>query len=293
MEIGAIVLQLTLSGMTVGAIYGIVGLGFTIIYNATSAINFAQGEFVMLGGMIAVSLVAAHVPLYIVLPLTGLLVAGVGVLLERFAIRPVSNRPAFALISVTIGASVVLQGIARLIWGPDTQSLPAFSGETPIAVGPAALSPQEIWVAGMGLLIVLAVEIFFRTTVVGKAMRACAIDRTAAKLAGINVDRMNMLAFALSAGISGIAGVVLTPLTMMSYASGGSLAVKGFCAAIVGGLGNGVGAVIGGVLIGVLEALGAGFISSGYKNAFAFLVLLLVLFLRPGGIFGRKSAKGL
>ena len=145
--------------------------------------------------------------------------------------------------------------------------------------------------AGTALAIVIGTHVFFTMTVTGKAMRACAINRVAAQLAGIRVEGMTLLAFGLSAGISGLAGVVLAPLTMVSSSSGTPLAVKGFCAAIVGGLGNGIGAVAGGVLLGVLESLGAGLLSSGYKNAFAFLVLLLVLFIRPSGLFVRKSTE--
>jgi branched-chain amino acid transport system permease protein len=293
MSLSDTLLQLALSGIALGTVYGIVGLGFTIIYNATGVINFAQGEFVMLGGLIAVTLAQFHVPPLASALIAGIVVALVGILLERLAIRPVSRRSVMAMITVTIGASMALRGLALALWGPNAQALDTFSGDTPIAVGGAALAPQELWVVGTALLIVVATQLFFNLTVVGKAMRACAINRVAAQLAGIGVERMTLLAFGLSAGMSGVAGVVLAPLTMVSCSSGTPLAVKGFCAAIVGGLGNGVGAVAGGVLLGVLESMGAGLVSSGYKNAFAFLVLLLVLFLRPSGLFARKSAEGL
>ncbi len=289
MELGAKLLQLTLSGLAMGTIYGIVGMGFNIIYNATGVINFAQGEFVMLGGLIAVSLVAHHVPLAVAVLLAALIVAAVGLLLERLAVRPVSGQSVISMITITIGASMLLRGVAKLLWGPNAQKLPAFSGEEVIRVGPAALESQELWIAGTALVIVIATQVFFNYTVAGKAMRACAINKAAARLSGVNVERMTLLAFALSAGISGLAGVVLTPKTLMRSSSGAPLAVKGFCAAIVGGLGNGIGAVVGGALIGVLESLGAGFISSGYKDAFALLILMVVLFARPGGILGRKT----
>ncbi len=286
-------LQLTLSGIAVGTIYGIVGLGFTIIFNATGVINFAQGEFVMLGGLIGVTLVGLHVPLPLAVLVSAAAVACVGVLLERLAIRPLSGSSVIGMVTVTIAASMLIQGAAKLLWGPNAVPLVAFSGETPVHVGSAALAPQELWVAATALLIVIGTQLFFNHTLAGKAMKACAINQAAARLAGISVERMNRLAFGLSAGISGLAGVVLAPLTMVAYSSGTPLAVKGFCAAIVGGLGNGIGAVVGGVFLGVLESIGAGMISSGYKNAFAFLVLLLVLFLRPGGLLGRKTDQGL
>ena len=293
MDLADRLLQLALSGLAMGTIYGIVGLGFTIIYNATGVINFAQGEFLMLGGLIAVSLMAAGAPIIAALLVATVITAAAGLLLERLAIRPLSGSPVIGMITVTIGASVLFRGVAKFLWGPNAQRLQAFSGHEPVHVGGAVLEPQELWVAGTALLIVAGTQLFFNYTIIGKAMRACAINRAAARLAGINVERMTLLAFGLSAGISGLAGVVLAPKTMVSWATGTPLAVKGFCAAIVGGLGNGVGAVVGGLLVGMLESLGAGLINSGYKDAFALVVLLLVLFVRPSGLLGRKSAEGL
>jgi branched-chain amino acid transport system permease protein len=293
MDLGERLLQLSVSGVAVGAVYGIVGLGFTIIFNATGIINFAQGEFVMLGGLLATTLVALHIPIPVALPLAGIIAAVIGLLMERLAIRPLRKSSIMAMITVTIGASVLLRGIAQELWGPDAIPLAAFSGNNPLHLGTAAVEPQEIWIVGTALLIVIGVQLFFNLTVTGKAMRACAINQPAARLAGINVERMTLLAFGLSAGISGMAGVVLAPKAMMSCSSGTPLAVKGFCAAIVGGLGNGLGAVVGGVLLGMMESVGAGLISSGYKNAFALLILFAVLMFRPSGLLGRKSAQGL
>lgn len=289
MDLGEKLLQLALSGLAMGTIYGIVGLGFNIIYNATGVINFAQGEFVMLGGMIAITLVAAKVPVALALVIAALAVAIIGLLLQRLAVGPVSGTSVMSMITITIGASVLLRGAGMLVWGATPRALTPFTGTDFVHVGSAAIESQELWIAGVALAILVGTQLFFNYTLTGKAMRACAINASAARLAGVNVERMNLFAFALSAGISGLAGVVLAPKTMMHPGSGTALAVKGFCAAIVGGLGNGVGAVVGGALIGVLESLGAGLISSGYKDAFALIVLLIVLFVRPGGILGRKS----
>jgi len=286
-------LQLMVSGIALGAVYGIVGLGFNIIYNATGVINFAQGEFVMLGGMLATALVAAHVPLAATLPLCTFAVAVVGLLLERLAIRPLQKSSLMSMITVTIGASVLLRGVAKALWGANSVALAPFSGTAPLHVGGVVVDRQELWVCATALLTVVGSHLFFTCTLAGKAMRACAINASAARLAGVSVERMTLLAFAISAGMSGLAGVVLTPLTMVSYSSGTPWAVKGFCAAIVGGLGNGLGAVVGGLLLGILEALGSGILSSGYKNAIALLVLLLVLLFRPSGVLGRKAASGL
>lgn len=293
MDLADRLLQLAISGIALGAIYGIVGLGFNIIYNATGVINFAQGELVMLGGLLGVSLVAAHVPAPVAIVIAAVAIGLIGMALERLAVRKVSAGGVISMITVTIGASVLLRGLAKLIWGPNAVSMGAFSGTTPIHVGTAALEPQELWVIGTVLLVVLLTHYFFTHTLTGKAMRASALSPAAARLAGIRVERMNLLAFGLSAAMSGAAGVVLTPLTMMSYDQGTHLAVNGFCAAIVGGLGNGAGAVIGGLVLGVCESLGAGLISSGYKDAFALLVLVLVLWLRPAGLLGSRSHSGL
>jgi branched-chain amino acid transport system permease protein len=293
MHLADSLLQFTVSGIALGAIYGIVGLGFTIIFNATGVINFAQGEFVMLGGLVAATLVSLHVPVALALPLAGSVVAIVGLLVQRFAVQPLARSSVISMVTVTIGVSVLLRGVAKELWGPNSVAMAPFSGSQPLHLGTAAVEPQEVWVVATVLVIVVGVQLFFEHTMVGKAMRACAINRAAAQLAGVSVDRMNLLAFGLSAGISGLAGVVLAPLTMVSYSSGTSIAVKGFCAAIVGGLGNGAGALVGGILLGMLESLGAGFISSDYKNAFALLVLLLVLVLRPSGLLGKRTERGL
>ncbi len=291
MDLGDKLLQLALSGIAMGTIYGIVGLGFNIIFNATGVINFAQGEFVMLGGMVTISLVSAGVPVPLALVIAGLAVAVVGMLLERLAVRPVSGAAIISMITITIGASMLLRGLGKLLWGPNAQHMTPFSGSVPIHVGSAVVEPQEVWIAGTALAIVIAVQLFTNYTLTGKAMRACAINRGAARLAGINVERMTLLAFGLSAGLSGLSGGVMAPKTMVAWDSGTPLGVKGFCAAIIGGLGNGTGAVVGGIFVGLLESLGAGLISSSYKDAFSLLVLLLVLFVRPGGLLGRGQTK--
>jgi branched-chain amino acid transport system permease protein len=193
------------------------------------------------------------------------------------------------LIIITIGASILLKGVAMTVWGKDTFSLPSFSGDAPVSFMGAAVNPQSLWVLGITLAVVVALGLFFSWTLTGKAMRACANNRRAASLMGIKVRRMVMLSFALSAMLGGVAGVIITPISMMDYGRGTLLAVKGFAAAVLGGLGSGLGAVIAGFLIGLLESLGAGLVSSGYKDALALLVLVLVLVFRPEGLMGRKD----
>jgi branched-chain amino acid transport system permease protein len=281
------VFQYLITGITIGSIYAMVAVGFNIIYNVTEIINFAQGEFVMLGGLIMVSLhVAIGLPLILAFPVTVLLVTIVGVILDRVAISPIRRPTVLSLIIATIAASILLKGTAMFIWGKDSFDLPAFSGRNPIVIFGAVIQPQYFWVIGFLIIIVIALSIFFDRTIIGKAMNACADNPNAASLVGINVQKMVLLSFALSAAIGAVAGITITPISLMEYDRGAMLAVKGFGAAILGGLGSFPGAIVGGLIMGTIESLGAGLISSGYKDAFALIVLLVVLFFKPSGILG-------
>jgi branched-chain amino acid transport system permease protein len=285
-------LQYIFTGLTIGSIFAMVGLGFNIIYNATDIINFAQGEFVMFGGLVMISLTRGlKIPMIPAFFLTVIIVALIGILLELLAINPLADPSIITLIIITIGASIVFKGLAMLVWGKETFILPAFTGERPILVGGAVIIPQSLWVLGITLLVVLGLALFFEKTLLGKAMRACAINRRAASLMGINVKRMVMFSFALSAAIGAVAGIIIAPISLMDYQRGTMLAIKGFAAAILGGLGSGTGAVIAGFIIGIMESMGAGFISSGYKDAIALVVLLLVLFIKPTGLMGRSELR--
>lgn len=285
-------LQFLLTGVTLGSTYALVALGFAIIYNASEVVNLAQGEFVMLGAMGAIALAAGGgLPLPAAILGAVLLTLVVGLMLQRFAIAPARGITVVGAIIITIGASIFLRGSALLLWGKDIQALPAFSGETPIRLGGVTLLPQNLWVMGGTAVLVLGVHLFFNHTLLGKAILACSCNRTAAQLVGINVGRMLLVAYGLSALLGAMAGVLVAPITYTSYDAGVMLGLKGFAAAILGGLGNPMGAVAGGLVLGLVESLAAGLISSGYKDAIAFVILLLVLFLRPGGIFGRASAE--
>lgn len=284
-------LQFLVAGVTVGSTYALVGLGFALIYNASDVVNFAQGEFVMLGAMIAIALLAAGVPLAFAAILAILMTIVIGLGLARFAIEPAVGASVVTTIIITIGAAIFLRGLAMLLWGKDFHSLPAFSGDTPIRLGNTTLLPQNLWVLGVTVVLVVLVRFFFNRTLLGKALLACSFNRAAAQLVGINVRVMLRLAYALSAGLGAMAGILIAPIAFSSYEAGVMLGLKGFSAAIVGGIGNPMGAVAGGLLLGILEALGAGLISSGYKDAVAFLVVLLVLFFQPTGLFGHKVAE--
>jgi branched-chain amino acid transport system permease protein len=284
-------LQFLFSGITVGAIYALVALGFTLIYNASHVINFAQGEFVMIGGMATVFLVDAGAPIWVAAPLAVLLAVVVGVLLERLAIAPAREASTVALIVITIGASILLRGLAQLAWDRNFHTLAPFSGEAPIRVLGASILPQSLWVLGVSLVAVLALGWFFGRTLLGKAVIATAHNRLAAQLVGIETRAVMTLCFALSALLGALGGVLITPITLTSYDAGVMLGLKGFSAAILGGMGSAPGAVLGGLLLGVVEAMGAGFLSSAYKDAIAFVLILVVLVAAPRGLMGARGAE--
>ncbi len=284
-------LQFLFSGITVGATYALAALGFTLIYNASNVINFAQGEFIMLGGMLAVYFSQAGLPLPVALALAIAVPAVVGILVEKLAIEPAKGAEPVTLIIITIGASLVIRGLIQVWLGKNTFSLSAFSGDTPLQLLGATLMPQSLWVLGVTAVVVVALWYFFNRTLHGKAMLATSHNRVAAELVGINTNWVLLLSFAMSAALGALGGVLLTPITLTSYDVGIMLGLKGFVAAVVGGLGNGLGAVVGGLLVGILEAMGAGYISSSYKDAMPFVLILLILFLMPRGLFGGKSTE--
>jgi branched-chain amino acid transport system permease protein len=288
----ALILQFLISGLTTGSTYALIAIGFSIIHNATGIVNFAQGEFVMLGGMFMITFYSLlKIPMVLSFMLTVLAVGGVGLLLERGPLRHSKSKEILVLVMVTVGASIVIRALSMIIWGKNPMTLPPFSGETPLLVLGAAVMPQTIWIFGITVIVVAGLNYFFRRTLLGKAMRAVAASRRSAMLTGIPVDRMIFLSFTLSGALGAVAGIILTPITTTSYDVGVMLGLKGFSAAILGGYGSMPGAVIGGLLLGVLESLGAGLISSEYKDALAFLVLLTVLFFKPTGILGKGTLR--
>lgn len=283
--------QFLLTGVTIGAIYALVALGFAIIYNASHVINFAQGEFVMIGGMVTVSLAGAGLPLLVAIPAAVLAAAAVGLALEKFAVEPARGASVVTLIIITIGASIFLRGLAMVIWDKRFHALKPFTGDTPIPIAGATILPQSLWVLGVTLAIVLALSWFFGRTLLGKAMLATSHNRLAAQLVGINVRMVLFVSFGLSAALGAIAGILIAPITTTSFEVGVMLGLKGFAAAILGGLGSGVGAVVGGLVLGIAETMSAGYVSSAYKDAIAFVIILAVLFFLPSGLFGKRGSE--
>jgi len=282
-------LQFFFSGLTVGAVYALVALGFTLIYNASDVVNFAQGEFVMLGGMMTVFASAAGVPLPVAALIAVCVAVAVGLLLYWLAIAPARGASAVSTIIITIGASILLKGAAQVVFDKQFHKLPSFSGDAPIELLGASIQPQSLWVLGGTAAVVLVLYVFLERTLVGKAVLATSASRLAARLVGINTATIMALAFGGSAAIGAIAGILVTPITLTSYDVGTMMALKGFAAAMLGGMGNPLGAVVGGLLLGLLETLGAGYVSSTYKDGFAFVTILVVLLAMPQGLLGRRT----
>lgn len=298
-------LQYLIGGLSQGSIFAIVAVGFTIIFSCTQVVNFAQGEFVMLGAMASYWLIVLQKwPVYAALPVAVLIAIVVGMILGWVLMRPLKDASVPSLIIITVGASMLMQGVASQLWGKDAVAVPSFStGDAVIINLPPALThqpdpmpifilPQQLWVMGLTAAMVIALTIFFNRTTMGKAMRAVAVNRHGARLIGVNVSRMVVGAFALSAAIGAIAGAAIAPISCGYYNMGTMMGLKGFAAAIVGGLGNFPGSIVAGLLLGVLESFGAGYLSSEYKDAFAFIILLAVLIIRPDGLLSWRRRVG-
>jgi branched-chain amino acid transport system permease protein len=284
-------LQYLFAGITYGVIYAIVAIGFNIIYNTTGIINFAQGEFLMLGGMISISLLQ-FMPLPLAIAAAVVITMAVGALIEMVFIRWIESPSVLRMIIITIGISILIREAALHIWGESVRTLPYFIGSsvTAVTIFGTKISPQVLIVIGACAIIVLFLSVFFRFTSLGREMRACAANRRAATLCGINVKNMVTFSFMLSAGIGALAGAVMSPITYSQYDNGTGLAIKGFTVAILGGLGNSLAAVAAGLLLGIIEAFSISVLPLAFQDAVAIAILLFILFVRPHGLFGSSEA---
>ncbi|MCS7150477.1 MAG: branched-chain amino acid ABC transporter permease [Caldimicrobium sp.] len=280
-------LQFFFSGLTVGAIYALIALGFNIIYNTTSILNLAQGEFVVLGGLLMwYFLEKIHLPYGVSIILTLGISGLVGLAMERLSIRPLlKTADPLLLILITIAFSILLRGILMFLFGKEPYGYPPISEGAPLIIGGAIIQRQVLWIFLFVLFTMLFLYIFFNRTIFGIAMKACAIDSLSATLLGINTSQMVMVSFILSGIFASLAGVLVTPITFVEYDKGPLLTIKGFTAAILGGLGSNWGVMAGGFLLGILESLIAGYIHSGLKDALALLLLLSMLLFKPAGLF--------
>jgi len=279
-----------LSGITVGFVYALVGMGFTVIYNSSGIINFAQGEFVMAGGMSMVFLLATGISFSSAFVLAVIATSILGVLLWKLTDLS-RDSSQVSLIILTLGYAIFLRGLSEVVFDKELHTIPSFVGDGAFEIYGAILSHQSFLIILVSIFIVIALWLFFKKTRLGKAMIAASDNVEAAKLMGINIKKILMLNFAISASIAAIGGALLTPITSTNYEVGIILGLKGFAAAIIGGLSNPFGAVLGGLILGIMEALVAGYMSSEYKDAVAFIIMLAILFFRPGGIFSNLKAQ--
>lgn len=281
-------LQLSVAGLSQGAVYALVAIGFVAVFTVSGVINLAQGEFAALAGLVALSATGSGLPLLVSIGLAVATVAVVAALMERVTIRPVRRMTTLTSIILTLGVSTALKALMLLIWGPDAEGLrPITTGSFDLAG--VSVRWQELWVLAVVAAVGAGVWWFYERTLTGKALRACAEQPAAARLVGISLGRATLVSFVIAGVVGAVAGVLASPLYFTSWESGLTLGLKGFVAATLGGLVSIRGAILGGLLLGVLESLVAGYVDSGYRDAVAFVVLLLVLVARPQGVFGRHA----
>jgi branched-chain amino acid transport system permease protein len=283
-----LLLQSLVNGVGVGLIYGLVGIGFSVIYNASGIVNFAQGVFVMLGGMVCHTLMVRFgMPVLIAAILAVPIVAAIGMLIESLVVRPMWNRGAalFAVILATLATQIMIERIVILTLGDQPRTYPEFTTGGPLKIGEIAIGYQLFWILGCGALMIGLLYLFFTKSRTGRALRACSQNREAAALLGIPVGRMLLISFALSAALGAVAGILVTPTQYTAYNIGTPFGVNGFIAAIIGGFGSAPGALAGGVLLGLAQAAAIVTFGAGVKNVAALSALLVVLLLFPSGIF--------
>jgi branched-chain amino acid transport system permease protein len=281
----ALLPQLLLTGLTIGSIYALVAVGFVIIYNITGILNFAQGEFPMIGAMLCAALLAGHIPLAAAAAAAIAATCALGALVERLAVEPAFGSHPLTLVIITFGVSMAFRGLALMVWGADPYALPEFTPGAPLAVLTGVLGRQAMWAIGLSVLVVAALFVFFARTLPGAAARACADNPFASRLVGVSPRRMALLAFAVAAAVGAVGGIVIAPITGAAYDMGLGLGLKGFVAAVIGGLTNAPAAVVGGYVVGTIESLVTGYLAPGYGTAITFALLLVVLSLQREGLW--------
>ncbi|MBS0536012.1 MAG: branched-chain amino acid ABC transporter permease [Proteobacteria bacterium] len=294
MPSGVELIQSLVNGLGVGLIYGLIAIGFSVIYNASGIVNFAQGVFVMLGGMFAHTILTRYgLPMWLSAILSTILVAAAGVLVQIFVINPMwrRNAPLFAIILATLAVQLLIEQIVILTLGDQPRTYPEFTAGGPLKIGAIAIPYQLFWILGCGAVMVFALTQFFERTRMGRALRACAQNREAAALLGIPVERMLVVAFALSAGLGGVAGILITPTQYTAYLIGTPFGINGFIAAIIGGFGSPVAGLVGGIFLGVIQSEAIVFFGAGFKNIVSLTLLLIVLLFFPKGLFGGFQKK--
>lgn len=289
MQTGSAVLQLLVAGIGTGSIYALIALGFNVVFKSTGAMNFAQGEWVVMGGMISALLFASVSNIGLACLLAVVIVSALGILSERLVIWPLRRPNTLLITLVSIGLAICTRSLVMIVLGKKPVGYPSFSETSTLVLGGISIQTQTLWIVGLTLAFLVVMHFFFERSMMGKALRAAAADRDAAAIVGVRVETTVMLSFAIAAFAGALAGAIITPLTLSSYDQGAMFGFKGFSAAMLGGVGSLPGAVVGGLALGLLEAFGSFYISSDFKDAIAFAVLLLILFVRPSGFLGRAD----
>lgn len=286
-----IYIQLLVAGLSIGSIYGLVALGLALAFKGTGIINFAHGEFVAFGAYIALFLYSAfHLPYWQLLVLAVVITGVFGIILERTLIRPLMKAPPFTVVIATLAIGLIIKNSLRLSWQESVATIPSPLSGVRIQLSGVSINPQYLWVTGCSLAIMGLLALFFRKSLIGKAMQAVAQNQEAARLMGIRVNIVFPLTFAFSAAIAGLAGILIAPLVGI-HAEMGQIILKGFVAAILGGFTSLIGCVVGGLLLGILETFGGAYFGGTFKEGVAFILLIVVLLVRPNGIFGRAEAR--
>lgn len=286
-----LLMQYIVTGLTVGSIYALLAIGFVTIYNITGILNFAQGEFAMIGAMTCITLVNAGLPMFPAIILAMLITAAIGLIVERTAILHARNTSVIILIIITIGISTFLKGLGLIVWGTNPKQLAPIIKAEPIEFMGAVINPQSIFIIIILFFLLALLYVFFEKTYIGSALRASEKNPRAARLMGINTSTMSALAFTLAAALGAIAGIMITPITDATYEMGFLIGVKGFVGMVIGGMHSIPGAVAGALMVGLLETFSSAYISTFYSDAIMFTVLILVLFIKPNGIFARASGE--
>ncbi len=285
-------LQLVINGVVVGSVYALVALGFVIIFKSTSVVNFAQGEFLLLGAYISLAVVSqTSMPFWVAVVVTLLFSVALGMLIERLILRPMIGEPVISVIMVTLGLSSILKAVVQGIWGTDTRPFPEIFPSTPVQIGPLPVSQGYIYSVVCVAILLLLFTLFFKYSRVGIAMRATAFSQQVAQSMGVSVRRMFALAWAIAAVVSAIGGILLGGVRGGVDAALAAIGLKVIPVVILGGLDSIIGAIVGGLIVGVLENLAGGYLDpifgGGVKEVAPFVVLVLILMIKPYGLFGK------
>jgi branched-chain amino acid transport system permease protein len=286
-------IQLVVTGITMGSIYSLIALGYVTIYRASRIVNMAQGAFVMFGALFTFSFLDELGLAYWLSAVLGIItVVAIAALVYLLVLRPLVKVSLVSIILATMALSILFENFALLHWGGYGKSVPAFSGDQAVLIGGVAVFRQSLWVIGLMVVVLIGLYILMNFTRVGKQMTATASDPEAASVSGVSTRRMILLAFVISAAIGALGGIAVTPISSTSYSSGGLYGLSGFVAAILGGWGSSTGAVVGGLALGVVQSVATGWLPTGYQDAIAYAILILILYFRPSGLLGVPTSEG-